>query len=95
MRRPLWLDRESEGWERDGIISPSQRAAILGRYGALHERSAAAILIWLAVLTGGAGLVLLAGWNWDLIPPATKLAVLLNTPGSQLARVIKAKSEKA
>ena len=27
--------------------------------------------------------------------PATKLVVLLNTPGSQLARVIKAKSEKA
>ena len=26
--------------------------------------------------------------------PATKLAVLLNTPGAQLARVIKAKSEK-
>jgi len=27
--------------------------------------------------------------------PATKLVVLLNTPGSQLARVIKAKSDKA
>ena len=27
--------------------------------------------------------------------PATKLAVLINTPGSQLARVIKAKSEKS
>lgn len=27
--------------------------------------------------------------------PATKLVVLLNTPGSQLARVIKAKSEQA
>jgi large subunit ribosomal protein L10 len=27
--------------------------------------------------------------------PATKLVVLLNTPGSQVARVIKAKSEKA
>ncbi len=27
--------------------------------------------------------------------PATKLAVLLNTPGAQLAQVIKAKSEKA
>ena len=27
--------------------------------------------------------------------PATKLVVLLNTPGSQLARVIKARSEKA
>jgi large subunit ribosomal protein L10 len=30
-----------------------------------------------------------------LMAPATKLAVLINTPGSQLARVIKAKSEKA
>ena len=30
-----------------------------------------------------------------LAAPATKLVVLLNTPGSQLARVIKAKSEKA
>ena len=29
-----------------------------------------------------------------LIAPATKLAVLLNTPASQLAQVIKAKSEK-
>jgi large subunit ribosomal protein L10 len=27
--------------------------------------------------------------------PATKLAAIINTPGSQLARVIKAKSEKA
>ena len=27
--------------------------------------------------------------------PATKLVVLLNTPGSQLARVLKAKSEQA
>jgi large subunit ribosomal protein L10 len=26
--------------------------------------------------------------------PATKLVVLLNTPGSQLARVIKAKADK-
>ncbi len=29
-----------------------------------------------------------------LMAPATKLAVLINTPGSQLARVIKARSEK-
>ena len=27
--------------------------------------------------------------------PATKLVVLLNTPGAQIARVIKAKAEKA
>lgn len=30
-----------------------------------------------------------------IMAPATKLAVLINTPGLQLARVIKAKSEKA
>jgi large subunit ribosomal protein L10 len=30
-----------------------------------------------------------------LVAPATKLAILLNTPASQLAQVIKAKSEKA
>jgi large subunit ribosomal protein L10 len=30
-----------------------------------------------------------------LVAPATKLAVLINTPASQLAQVIKAKSEKA
>jgi large subunit ribosomal protein L10 len=29
-----------------------------------------------------------------LMAPATKLAAMINTPGSQLARVIKAKSEK-
>jgi large subunit ribosomal protein L10 len=29
-----------------------------------------------------------------IMAPATKLAVVINTPGSQLARVIKAKSEK-
>jgi large subunit ribosomal protein L10 len=30
-----------------------------------------------------------------LLAPATKLAAMINTPGSQLARVIKAKAEKA
>ena len=30
-----------------------------------------------------------------LVAPATKLAILINTPASQLAQVIKAKSEKA
>jgi hypothetical protein len=80
MRRPAWLDRESEAWLRDGLITADQRAAILNRYFALHERSAAAVLTWLAVLTGGVGLVLLAGWNWDLIPPVTKLSAAFGVP---------------
>ena len=85
MRRPAWLDRESEAWLRDGLITADQRAAILNRYYALHERGAAAVLTWLAVLTGGVGLVLLAGWNWDLIPPATKISAAFGVPALAFA----------
>lgn len=85
MRRPAWLDRESEAWQRDGLITADQRAAILNRYTALHERSAATVLTWLAVLTGGAGVVLLAGWNWDLIPAATKLGAAFGVPALAFA----------
>ena len=88
MRRPAWLDRESEAWLRDGLITADQRAAILNRYSALHERSAAAVLTWLAVLTGGAGLVLLAGWNWDLIPPATKISAAFGVPALAFAGAV-------
>ena len=88
MRRPAWLDRESEAWLRDGLITADQRAAILNRYFALHERSAAAVLTWLAVLTGGVGLVLLAGWNWDLIPPATKLSAAFGVPALAFAGAV-------
>jgi uncharacterized membrane protein len=80
VRRPPWLDRESESWQREGIITASQRTAILDRYGAPSERNAAAILTWLAVLTGGAGLVLLAGWNWDRIPRAAQLGLAFGIP---------------
>ncbi|HET9272131.1 MAG TPA: DUF2157 domain-containing protein, partial [Vicinamibacterales bacterium] len=88
MRRPAWLDRESEAWLRDGLITADQRAAILNRYSALHERSAATVLTWLAVLTGGVGLVVLAGWNWDLIPPATKLGAAFGLPALAFAGAV-------
>ncbi len=90
MRRPAWLDRESEAWQRDGLITADQRTAILNRYTALHERSAAAVLTWLAVLTGGAGVVLLAGWNWDLIPATTKLSAAFGVPALAFAGALMA-----
>jgi hypothetical protein len=90
MRRPAWLDRESAAWQQDGLITADQRTAILGRYTALHERSASAILMWLAVLTGGVGLVLLVGWNWDLIPPAPKLAAAFGVPALAFAGALAA-----
>jgi hypothetical protein len=90
MRRPAWLERESEAWQRDGLITADQHAAILNRYSGLHERSAAAVLTWLAVLTGGVGLVLLASWNWDLIPPATKLTAAFALPALAFAAAVAA-----
>jgi large subunit ribosomal protein L10 len=64
------------------------------RFGYLNsKRLAEADLITLADLPSIE--VLRATLLGVLNAPATKLVVLLNTPGSQLARVIKAKSEKS
>lgn len=73
MRRPAWLDRESDAWVRERLISAEQRSAILARYSPPVERGAASILMWLAALAGGVGFVLLVGWNWDRIPRAVQL----------------------
>ena len=85
MRRPAWLDRESERWRQDGIITAEQRAAILNRYPALPGRTAASVLTWLALLTGGAGVVLIAGWNWDRIPQAWQLGTVFGMPAVAFA----------
>ena len=90
MRRPAWLDRESEGWQRDGLITTAQRAAILDRYGAPAERNAAAVLIWLAVLAAGAGLVLLVGWNWDQLSRAAQLGLVFTVPSAAFAGALAA-----
>jgi uncharacterized membrane protein len=75
MRLPAWLERESESWQRDGLISADQRRAILARYAATAApERAAEILVSLAVLVGGVGLILLVGFNWDRIPPAVRIA---------------------
>jgi uncharacterized membrane protein len=75
MRRPDWLQSESEAWQRDGLITPDQRRAILGRYpattGAAEQASSA--LTWLAVLAAGIGAIVLIAWNWTSIPDAVKV----------------------
>ena len=75
MRQPGWLDRESESWQRDGVITPDQRRAILARYSGRAERNVADTLMWLAALAGGVGLVLLVGWNWDQLPRSAQLGL--------------------
>lgn len=76
MRVPLWLGRELASWERDGLISEDQRRAILSRYRSplTTPQLVSRTLIWLAVLSGGVGLVLLLAWNWRAIPTVVKVA---------------------
>jgi len=77
MRRPEWLTRESERWQTDGVITPEQRQAILDRYPDTPEKDeqlTARLLVWLAWLVAGFGLILLVTWNWAGIPDSLKVA---------------------
>jgi uncharacterized membrane protein len=78
LRIPAWLERESEAWQRDGLISADQRRSILARYTATTDpQRAATVLVWLALLVAGFGVILLVGWNWDLIPDAVKIGATI------------------
>lgn len=74
MRLPHRLGRELDAWHRDGLISGDQRHAILARYEPAATASAQVsnILITLAVLAAGTGVVSLLAWNWNAIPPLVK-----------------------
>lgn len=78
MRHPEWLTRESERWETDGLISRGQRRAILDRYPAAHDDQLTSLmLVWLAWLVGGFGVILLVAWNWTQIPTSLKLGATI------------------
>ncbi len=75
MRLPEWLPTESEAWQRDGLITPDQRRAILARYtpSATAAEQASSALTWLAVLAAGIGAIVLIAWNWTSIPDVVKI----------------------
>lgn len=74
MSRESWLDSESERWQQDGLISDETRRAILARY-PRQASDPSRILIPLAVLTAGVGIVLLVAWHWQELPAAVKLGL--------------------
>ena len=65
-----WLAKESEGWSVDGLISPDQRARILGRYPEDETPSGrmAFVLRAFGVLLFGAAVMLVIGHNWADLP---------------------------
>jgi uncharacterized membrane protein len=78
-RRTLeWLQRESSAWIEDGILDGSVRDRILARYDAesVPHRGTMALTL-LAVLMCGIGVLLVIGYNWDRIPAAAKVTMVL------------------
>lgn len=74
MSRETWLATESERWERDGLITAEARRSILARY-PTQQTDPSRILIPLAVLTAGVGVVLFVAWHWQDLPAIAKLAL--------------------
>lgn len=74
MSRESWLDSESERWQQDGLITAETRRAILARYPP-QQSDPSRILIPLAVLTAGLGVVLFVAWHWQDLSAAVKLSL--------------------
>ena len=93
-----WLQGEMRGWERDGLVSPDQSRAILARYPApAVERSWGMLLFSsLGAVIVGLGLILLLAYNWDAIPKAAKLAMVIGSvAATHLAGVVlRARSDR-
>lgn len=73
-----WLRDESRQWVADGMVDEEGRAQILSRYvteSSPHRATMALSLI--AVLMCGIGVLLVIGYNWDRIPPAAKVAMIM------------------
>lgn len=67
------LAAEAQAWVADGVIGEEQAAAILARYGARFGDAPRAprgylVLLSLAAVMAGVGLILLLSHNWEQIP---------------------------
>lgn len=77
-RQLAWLDQESRQWQETALIDSAARTAILDRYtAASDERRGMVALILVAVGMCSVGLLLLIGYNWDQIPRAAKLILVI------------------
>jgi hypothetical protein len=78
-----WLSGALESWRAEGLITADQAQAILDRYDspeaiADRRRSRAMVSIMaLAALMVAAGIFLLIGYNWQVLPRWSKLAIMV------------------
>jgi uncharacterized membrane protein len=73
-----WLTRESAGWVTSGVLDEQARARLLAGYdteSTPHRGSM--VLVTMAVLMCGIGVLLVIGYNWNRIAPHVKVALIL------------------
>ncbi len=71
-----WLTAELVAWQADGLVSPGQSAAILGRYRAGRRFSLGRLLLTVGALFVGVGLIWLVAANLDAWPPLVRFVVV-------------------
>jgi uncharacterized membrane protein len=71
-----WLQAEVADWQREGLISQEQSAALLGRYHEARRGSLARLLVVLGAIFVGFGLIWLVASNLDELPPTARFAVV-------------------
>lgn len=85
-RQLAWLEQESRQWQDTSLIDSAVRTAILDRYtAASDERRGMVALILVAVGMCSVGLLLLIGYNWDQIPRAARLTIVIGAVAAAFA----------
>ncbi len=72
-----WLERESGRWRDAGAIDEQARKRILAGYEGVPLVRGPVLLVVLAILMFGIGVLLLIGYNWHRIPDPGKVAIIL------------------
>ena len=79
-----WLVRELDAWRAEGIVSEPAVKAVLALYATpleAQERRYSKALLTLLALAGlmvGVGIFLLIGYNWEAMPAAAKIILILS-----------------
>ena len=81
-----WLQAESGQWVEAGLLDEPSRARILSQYRAesLPHRGTMALTL-IAVLMCAIGVLLVIGYNWERIPAAVKVTMVMASVGAAFA----------
>ena len=73
-----WLKQEVAAWRADGLVDDALAARILARYPAAPERNWGRIIFSaIGAVLVGLGVILFFAYNWQALPKAAKLALVL------------------